>query len=491
MLNVLVVDDDILDREYAATVFREHGDMVTTAPDGEAAIGLVSTVHPDVVVSDVLMPRLDGYQLCRTLRETEENDSTTFVFYTATYTDSDDMALGAMLGADAYLTKPLDPGELLAGVTRAVDAHRTGAVQRPDAASDTAYDEAVVRKLEHTVTRLEAVNRTAARYRLLFETCPDPIVFLAADGHVIEANPAAELRLAGDDATLPGVIFRSDEGVGLPGVELDRLLTVLHDPPQVRFQSTCTTSENLTFPCEVVGAAIDLGGETVAMALLRDLTQQRAREKELRVLLAQQRSLAMSAVRALAKTVETRDPYTAGHQERVGNLAAAIAGRLHRSVEERRVIRLAGLVHDVGKVYVPAEILTRPGKITSLELDLIRTHVEVGHEILSAIRFPWPIAEWEYQHHERLDGSGYPRGLAGEQICLEARILAVADVIEAMTFHRPYKSVAGLDAAIEEIADGAGTLYDAEVAAAAVALFTEDGYRFGAPAPELDEDAVA
>lgn len=183
-------------------------------------------------------------------------------------------------------------------------------------------------------------------------------------------------------------------------------------------------------------------------------------------------------IQALASIVELRDPYTAGHQRRVGQLAAALGRRLGESEEGVRGLYLGGVVHDIGKIYVPAEILSRPGRLSKAEYDLVKTHVKAGADILQPIDFAWPIAPMVQQHHERMDGSGYPDGLASHEILWEARILAVADVVEAMSTHRPYRAALGIEAALAEIVQGAGRLYDQQVVDACVAVFREDGFRF-------------
>ena len=177
-----------------------------------------------------------------------------------------------------------------------------------------------------------------------------------------------------------------------------------------------------------------------------------------------------STIEAMSKTMEWRDPYTAGHQKRVALISSAIARKLGWSEEEIQAIYMAAMVHDIGKVAVPAEILTKPTHLTSLEMQMVQGHVEAGYQILKDIPFPWPIAEMVHQHHERLDGTGYPNGLKGDQICKQARVLAVADTIEAMATHRPYRSARGLAAAMEEIRAEAGIKLDVKVVDAAFEL---------------------
>lgn len=181
-----------------------------------------------------------------------------------------------------------------------------------------------------------------------------------------------------------------------------------------------------------------------------------------------------STIEAMSKTMEWRDPYTAGHQKRVALISMALAHQLGMKNDDVQALYMAAMVHDIGKVAVPSEILTKPTHLTSLEMQMVQEHAETGYQILKDIPFPWPIAEMVHQHHERLDGSGYPKGLIGDQICLEARILAVADTIEAMATHRPYRSARGLATAMDEIRAEAGVKLDQSVVDAAFALMHSD-----------------
>ncbi len=183
------------------------------------------------------------------------------------------------------------------------------------------------------------------------------------------------------------------------------------------------------------------------------------------------------ALQAIAATVEMRDPYTAGHQRRVAQLAVEIAQVMGLPEEQMHCIRLASIVHDLGKIHIPAEILSKPSRLSDIEFSLIKTHPQAGHDILAGIDFPWPIAQTVLQHHERLDGSGYPQRLKGDAIITEARILAVADVVEAMSSHRPYRPSLGIEAALEEIERYRNTRYDASVVEACLRLFRERQYK--------------
>ena len=211
---------------------------------------------------------------------------------------------------------------------------------------------------------------------------------------------------------------------------------------------------------------------------MRTELDQKRREHE--VALEQTRDGLRDTVQAIATTVEMRDPYTAGHQRRVADLAAGIAGEMKLHHERVYAIHLAGIVHDLGKISIPAEILSKPGRLNNIEFSLVKQHPQIGYDILKDINFPWPIAQMVLQHHERIDGSGYPNGLKGDAILLEARILAVADVLEAMASHRPYRPGLGIEAAVKEIHTQRGTLYDADVVDAALRLVLEQHYQFKA-----------
>lgn len=216
----------------------------------------------------------------------------------------------------------------------------------------------------------------------------------------------------------------------------------------------------------------EMGGD-LAFSILTLRVKAAHREHEQRL-----RRNMLQTVEAIVGIVEMRDPYTSGHQRRVAELARAIAGQMGLSDEEQQAIHLAGLVHDLGKIRVPAEILSKPGRLNEIEYGLIKVHPQAGYDILKGIDFFWPIAQMVLQHHERIDGSGYPLGLKGDAILLGARILCVADVVEAMSSHRPYRAGLGMESALSEITSGCGNLYDEKVVDACVTLFREKGYEF-------------
>jgi len=214
-----------------------------------------------------------------------------------------------------------------------------------------------------------------------------------------------------------------------------------------------------------VGKPVRMVGSTT------DVTERKQAEERLHQTL-------QGIIEALGQITEVRDPYTAGHQKRVTQLSVAIAKEMELSDEQIEGIHVSGLLHDIGKMSIPAEILTKPVQLSEPERALLKDHPKVAYDILKTVDFPWPIDQIVLQHHERMDGSGYPQGLKGKEIMLEARILAVADVIDAMASHRPYRPAFGIDKALEEISDNKGVLYDPGVAETCLRLFNEKGFKF-------------
>src|SRR5665648_444384 len=185
-----------------------------------------------------------------------------------------------------------------------------------------------------------------------------------------------------------------------------------------------------------------------------------------------------ATIETMSKIVEAKEPYTAGHQQRVSQLATAIAKELNLSQDKVEGIRIASLIHDIGKIGLPTEILSKPTRLSDIEFSLIKEHSQIGYNILKFIDFSYPVANIVLQHQERLDGSGYPNHLEGDEIFLEARIIGVADVVEAMSSHRPYRAALGIDVALEEISQNKGILYDPKVVDVCLKLFKEKGFKF-------------
>jgi PAS domain S-box-containing protein/putative nucleotidyltransferase with HDIG domain len=215
------------------------------------------------------------------------------------------------------------------------------------------------------------------------------------------------------------------------------------------------------------------GNPTGMLFAMQDITRRKRAEEKSRLGTEKLIRIVDEIIEAMARMVEIRDPYTAGHQRRVSELATVIAKEMDLPKEKIEAVRVAGMVHDIGKIYVPAEILSKPSRLNDMEYRMIKQHSRLGFDILSSIEFPWPVADIVFQHHERMDGSGYPDGISGENISIEARIIAVADVVEAMGSHRPYRPSLGMKQALGEISKNKGILYDSQVVEACLRLLTD------------------
>lgn len=227
---------------------------------------------------------------------------------------------------------------------------------------------------------------------------------------------------------------------------------------------------------EISSTPMTENGKKIALCFMRDIYERKQNEEKLKQSFEKLQKTVDSTINTIAMIAEKRDPYTAGHQRRVAKLASAIAEEMRLSEEQVETIRVAGILHDIGKVDVPTEILCKTDKLRDIEFSLIKAHPEVGYEILKTLELPWEICPIVLQHHERLDGSGYPNGISGKDITLGARVLAVADVVEALSSHRPYRPALGISKAVEEISQNRGSLYDTDVVDACLRLISKKGY---------------
>jgi putative nucleotidyltransferase with HDIG domain len=220
------------------------------------------------------------------------------------------------------------------------------------------------------------------------------------------------------------------------------------------------------------------GHVTKLFGTVQDITERKLYEEQLKCSYEKLQNTLFGTISALSVALEKRDPYTANHQRRVTKLACAIAEEMGISEKQIEGLRVAGMLHDIGKIYVPAEILSKPSSLTKAEFDIVKTHVTGGYEILASVEFPWPVARIIIQHHERVDGSGYPDGLKTDNILVEAKILAVADVVEAMASHRPYRPAKGINQALDEITNNKGVLYDSRPVDACLKIFRKGDFQF-------------
>ena len=389
---ILVVEDSKTQAEKLRRTLEASGFEVFVAEDGVRGLAAARIAHPDLIISDVVMPNMDGYEMCEQLKQEDDLRHVPLALHTS-LSDLEDVIRGLEAGAEYYLTKPYEGEKLVQKVESVLEWQ-----VRPERADPDDGIEVMVSGKKHVVH--------AERHQIL-------TLLLSTYETAIEH--AEQLRKT--------------------EAELKEFAEQLEQMVEER------TAE-----------------------LHREIQERQQAEDQLRKALE-------GTVAAIAQTTELRDPYTAGHQRRVARLACAIA--VEMGLPEDRIVhlRLAGLLHDIGKVALPAEILTKPTRLSAIEYEIIKEHSQSAFDILSPIAFDPIVAEVVLQHHERLDGTGYPQGLEDEAILKEAAILAVADVVEAMASHRPYRAAVGLEKALEEIARNSGTLYDPEVANACLAVF--------------------
>jgi len=339
---------------------------------------------------------------------------------------------------------------------------------------------AELERAREQIADLEA-DRWQSHERLidsLAEHLQDGLSLLSPQGVHLDVNPAL--------CALVGYTHEELIGVGLPHPywppeERERIANSMRrslEEAPASTEMTFMRKDGERFPVLITPSVIrDEAGEPVCIyATIKDISELKGAQTELAESNARLKRALDGTVRALSATVDLRDPYTAGHERRVAMLSEAIAARLGWEGERLAALRIAALVHDVGKIAVPSEILSKPGRLSETEVALIRQHPWVGRDLLTSVDFELPVAEIVHEHHERLDGSGYPAGLRGDEILPEARVVAVADVVEAMISHRPYRPALPLEVALAEIAGGAGVRYDAEVAAVCRRLFEEEGF---------------
>jgi len=322
---------------------------------------------------------------------------------------------------------------------------------------------AVVHDITERKLAEEALRRSEEKYRLLVDNANDG-VFIAQDGRIKFPNPKVMQILGYTANELAGIhyldLVHPDDRIIVNQVKKKR---ATGSETASVFSLRVETRAGRELWVQISSVPIFWQERPATLNFVRDITDQRIREDELRQTVEKLRKLTGATVQAIAQTVEVRDPYTAGHQKRVSHIARAIATEMNLSSDMVEGISMAGNIHDIGKISVPAEILSKPGILTDLQFALIKAHPTTGYEILKGIEFPYDIARIVLQHHERLDGSGYPQGLLGDDILLEARIVAVADVVEAMSSHRPYRPALGIRKALEEISAKKGKLYDPRV----------------------------
>lgn len=374
-----------------------------------------------------------------------------------------------------YLQKPFHRQEILQFATalsvkwqaeiqlRNLHQEMEGLVgERTDALLQT--NKQLHKEIESRRVTEKALQVSEINFRNMIYSNADSILILDENSIVKFMNPAAESIFGTKAKHFVGQTF---EHLIIPGkpTELD-----------------ITVGDGKLTIAEMRVMETEWEGKKTYLASLRDITDHKRMQQRLQLSLESLKEVMDGTIRAMALAVEMRDPYTSGHQHRVAELAQAIAEEISLAADDIEGVYMAASIHDIGKISLPAEILSKPGKLTEIERKMIQAHSKVGYDILKGIDFPWPIAQIVLQHHERMDGSGYPHGLGGKEILIEARIVGVTDVVETMASHRPYRPAMGLDKALGEVSSNKGRLYDEKVVNACLTLFNEKGFEF--PEPE-------
>ena len=453
-LKIMVVEDESLAVLDIKRRLKKLGYVLTRSVfSGEEAVSAAAQDKPDLILMDIVLAgEMDGIQAAGEIRASHDIP---IIFLTA-YADAETLHKAKFTGPSGYIIKPFEDREIQTAIELALYKH-------------------------------EAWKKEKAHQQWLsttLESIGDGVVTTDAEGRVTYMNGVAEVLTGWKAGNAMGrdlsEVFHvlEEEGGGLfsnLAVEIVQKKHIIATDDAVLLLGNDREVPLELFATPILDEKRILTGMVLAF---RDISGRKRAEETLKQNVQNLRRTLDETVNALAVASEKRDPYTAGHQQRVSKLACAIAEEMGLSEDQVDGIRVASLLHDIGKIHVPAEILAKPAKLTEMEFGIMKTHPEVGHEILKKISFPWPVAEIVLQHHERLDGSGYPSGLSGEKILLEAKILAVADVVEAMSSHRPYRASLGLEPALDEISKNRKIRYDSDVVGACQVLFHKENFTF-------------
>ena len=425
--NILIVEDSIIvSMELKEKLKKEGYIIVGCATSGEEAITLFKNKHPDLVLMDIMLEgEMTGIETSTEIQKIYDVP----IIYTTAYSDDETVRELQLTNPYAFLKKPYDTKELLIAIDLSFKRYE---YQKKIAASEF-------------------------KYKSLFENSVDAIFLMDKKGRLIDFNISL-IRLTGCPREI--LVKTSLVDFFVRKGDLKKLGKKINDEGLVQdYNVSIKNKDEDLLSCQITATSLyieeinDFGYQ----GLIRDITEQKKNEEK-------QKNLIIGMIKAMAATLEARDPYTAGHQARVAEISMIIAKELGLSDEKCEEIRMAGMIHDLGKIYIPSEILSKPTKLSDSESQLMQTHPQVGYDILKDIDFPFDLAQIVYQHHERFDGSGYPKGLKKDEILLEARIICVSDVVEAMASDRPYRPAIGIDVAIDEIMSKKGKSYDPKVA---------------------------
>lgn len=449
---VVVEDERIVAMDIKNTLEGLGYEVLSIMTRGEEIVDRAAELMPDLILMDIMLEGdMDGVDAARIVKDRIDIP----VIFLSAYSDEVTIQRAKISEPYGYVLKPFNGKDLHTAIEMALYKHQM---------------ESKLKKFERWLaTTLKSIG--------------DAVISTDIGRSVILMNTAAEVLTGWTQEDVLGRDLLSlmkfvDEHTG----------EYINDPVQQVLAGGTFEHNREALLLNRQGAKIPVtmgispitnnaGIITGVVFVLRDMTLQKAAELETKNTLTKLRHSMNAIIDAMAYAVEARDPYTAGHQRRVTNLARTIAEEMGLGEDQIDGIRMAGVIHDLGKISVPAEILSKPGRLSNLEFQIIKTHSQTGYEILKNIDFPWPIASIVLQHHEKMDGSGYPMGLKGDDIFIEARIITVADVVEAMASHRPYRPALGIEISLDEISKNRGVLYDNDAVGACLKVF-EKGFQF-------------
>lgn len=444
MKKILLVEDDRITSRLLQKYIIDIGyDLMAAPSSGEEALNEIDLNEPDLVLMDInLEGKLDGIESAKSIMQKHSLP----VVYITSSSDYSTLERAKEGNAYGYIIKPFDKKDLRATMEMALVRHE------------------MEKKIRNNENRMTTILNSIA----------DSVVVVNETGIIDYVNPSTESLLEATRDDMLGKSFHDaikigsdpSDGMYLPMsmnyIEFNNYITTATRSIPVDFTSTPLRQEN--------------GRTSGAVIVVRDITQQVEYDRKIQESMDKLRRVLYGIVEAISKTVETRDPYTAGHQKRVADIAKEIAREMNLGRDVIESVDIAGQIHDLGKIAIPAEILNKPGRINHIEFELIKMHSQMGCDILKNIDFPWPISDIVLQHHEKFDGSGYPNGIKGEDILIQARILTVADVLEAMASHRPYRAALGIEAAFAELRKNRGTHFDPVVVDSCMRVFIEKGF---------------
>ncbi|MCX5815902.1 MAG: response regulator [Proteobacteria bacterium] len=488
---ILVVDDQPQNIELLEAYLVPQGYEIVKAANGEEALGKLSGNQIDLILLDVMMPGMDGFEVTRRVRQDDKHRLLPIILVTI-LRETEDRVKGIEAGCDEFISYPVDKMELLARVGSLLKVKAYNELMsnyRKELESEVTRR---TEELKHALENLQqeiidrkraeaALTKSEEKFRSIFENSVEGIFQTTPKGRFLSINQSFA-RLTGYSSPEELIECITDLGHQLyvnpedctqfMGLIEEHGIVEGYEVEYYRKDgSTIWVSINARCVRDEHGVLMYYEGT------FEDIAKRKLAEQSLQQTMEKLRKSLAGTIQVVSMTVETRDPYTAGHQRKVSNLARTIAQEMGLSSDTVDTIRMAGIIHDIGKISVPTEILSKPGKITDIEMSLIKVHSQTGYDILKDVGLPYPIAEIVLQHHERLDGSGYPNGLKGNDILLEAQIISVADVVEAMASFRPYRPALGIEVALEEIEKNKGILYDEKVVEVCLKLFSEKGFK--------------